>query len=139
MKTTSKISVREINSAAVARIMELKEELAGLTNDTSIKESTKSTRRHALRRDLRIASLLAEMALAIPAEEVAVSDEALVGFNQLCFPSDGGSKVVVEEGDSILELMEKFAEVKDLLSKLNKAADKIGCKLDFTTGKVVKK
>ena len=139
MKKTTVITMKEVREALANRASELKAELADLTNSTAIKESTKSTRRHALRRDLRIASLLAEMALAISAEEISITEEALIGFNQLCFPSDGGSKVEVREGDSILELMEKFAEVKDLLSKLNKAADKIGCKLDFTTGKVVKK
>ena len=139
MKGTQKVNVKEIRQALKDRINELKGEIAGLADSTAIKESTKSTRRHALRRDLRIASLLAEMALAISAEEISITEEALIGFNQLCFPSDGGSKVEVREGDSILELMEKYAEVKDLLSKLNKAADKIGCKLDFTTGKVVKK
>ena len=139
MKTTQKISVKEVQQALKIRIGELKSEIAGLVNDESIKESTKSTRRHALRRDLRIASLLAEMALAIPAEELALTDEALQGFNQLCFPSDGGSRVEVKEGDLILSLMEKYSDTKDLLTKLNRAADKIGCRLDFTTGVVVKK
>ena len=139
MKGTQKVNVKEIRQALKDRINELKGEIAGLADSTAIKESTKSTRRHALRRDLRIASLLAEMALAISAEEISITEEALIGFNQLCFPADGGSRVVVQEGDSILLLMEEYSEVKDLLSKLNKAADKIGCRLDFATGKVVKK
>ena len=139
MKGTQKVNVKEIRQALKDRINELKGEIVGLTNSTTIKESTKSTRRHALRRDLRIVTLLAEVTKTISAEEMMLTEEALMGFNQLCFPSDGGSKVTVQEGDSILLLMEKFADTRDLLSKLNKAADRIGCRLDFATGKVVKK
>ena len=139
MKGTQKVNVKEIRQALKSRIGELKEEIAGLADSTAIKESTKSTRRHALKRDLRIASLLAEVLAASADGELIITDEAQQGFIQLCFPADGGSKVEVKDGDSILQLMEKYSEVKDLLGKLNKAADKIGCRLDFAAGKVVRK
>ena len=139
MKGTQKVNVKEIRQALKDRINELKGEIVGLTNSMTIKESTKSTRRHALRRDLRIVTLLAEVTKTISAEEMMLTEEALMGFNQLCYPAVAGSRVVVQEGDSILLLMEEYSEVKDLLSKLNKAADKTGCRLDFATGKVVKK
>ncbi len=139
MKKTTRMNAKEAQQTLESRIGELKGELAGLVNNEAIKESTKSTRRHALRRDLRIALLLVDVISSASVEELQVSEEALLGFNQLCFPSDGGSKVTVEEGDSILLLMERFADTRDLLSKLNKAADRIGCRLDFTTGVVVKK
>ena len=139
MKKTTVITMKEVREALANRASELKAELADLTNSTAIKESTKSTRRHALRRDLRIVYLLSETVKAVSSEEMMVSEEALQGFNQLCYPAVAGSKVEVKEGDDILSLMEKYADTADLLKKLNKAADKIGCKLDFTTGKVVKK
>ena len=138
MKTASKISVKEMKEGLEARVAELKKELVGLSS-RDIKKSTESTRRHNLRRELRITILLLETVKAVSSEEMMVSEEALQGFNQLCYPAVAGSKVEVKEGDDILSLMEKYADTADLLKKLNKAADKIGCKLDFTTGKVVKK
>ena len=111
-------------------------------NGTELKSSTVSTTRHHVTRDSRVLALVAELSLALEkngVHEVKLSDKALQGFNQLCFPESGSSKVVVKEGDSILDLMEKYSETKDLLVKLNKAAEKVGCRLNFTTGIVVKK
>ena len=137
MKTASKISVKEMKEGLEARVAELKKELVGLSS-RDIKKSTESTRRHNLRRELRITILLLETVKAVSSEEMMVSEEALQGFNQLCFPA-ATKKVEVKEGDLILSLMEKYSDTKDLLTKLNVAAGKIGCRLDFATGKVVKK
>ena len=48
------------------------------------------------------------------------------------------TKITVTEGDSILTLLEKYYGTKRTMTKLMKAAKKIGCVLDFKTGKVVK-
>ena len=107
----------------------------------TIKDSTVSTMRHHTRRDQRIVALIKEMAAALDeagVKDIKLSEAASLGFTQLCYPEKGGSRVVVEEGDMILDIMQKYPDVKDLLSKVNKAAEKIGCKADFKTGKVVK-
>lgn len=107
----------------------------------TLKESTVSTMRHHLKRDQRMVALITEMASALKeagVKELKLSEAASLGFTQLCYPEKGGSKVTVEEGDSLLSIMETYKETKDLLAKVTKAAEKIGCKPDFATGKIIK-
>ena len=107
----------------------------------TIKESTVNTMRHHTRRDQRIVALIKEMAAALDeagVKDIKLSEAASLGFTQLCYPEKGGTRVTVDEGDSILDLMQKYPDTKDLLTKLNKAAENIGCILDFKSGKVVK-
>ena len=107
----------------------------------TIKDSTVNTMRHHTRRDQRIVALIKEMAAALDeagVKDIKLSEAASLGFTQLCYPEKGGTKVTVDEGDSILALMEKYPDTKDLMAKLIKAAENIGCILDFKTGKVVR-
>ena len=104
-----------------------------------VAKSTKSTQRHHLRREQRITTLLKEVVSSSKDDEIKLSDEALLGFNQLCFVGENTTKVEVEEGDSILELMSEYEDIRDLKKKLDKAAEKIGCRLNFATGLVEKK
>lgn len=138
-------TINELVSGLEDRNEEIRVALIALTNGKTVegkalKESTVSTMRHNIRRDQRMIALVLDLAKALTeegVEKVKLSEAALQGFNQMAFPEKGGSKVVVEEGDSILELMQKYGEVKDLKAKLDKAAEKIGCVLDFKAGKVV--
>ena len=107
----------------------------------TIKDSTVNTMRHHTRRDQRIVALTLEMAKKMDEEGITglkLSEAASLGFTQLAFPEKGGTRVTVDEGDSILALMEKYPDTKDLMAKLIKAAENIGCVLDFKTGKVVR-
>lgn len=140
---TTMITVLE---GAKERSEELKLAIIRLTEGKTaegktLKESTVSTMRHHLKRDQRMVALITEMAAALKeagVKELKLSEAASLGFTQLCYPEKGGSKVVVEEGDNLLDIMQKYSEVKDLLAKVTKAAEKIGCKPDFAAGKIVK-
>ena len=120
--------------------------LIALTNGQTLegktlKESTVSTMRHAVRRDQRIVALIKDLAHALQEngiKEVKLSEASLQGFNQVCYPEKGGNKVEVEEGESLIAVMERYSETKDALAKVSKAAEKIGCKIDFASGKIVK-
>jgi hypothetical protein len=104
--------------------------------------NTVSTTRHHLKRDQRLVSLIAQLAKALEdsgVDKVPLSEGALQGLNQLCYPDKGGSKVSVKEGDSILALMQEYSETKDLKAKMEKDAEKKGLVLNFKTGKVEKK
>lgn len=139
-------TIKTIVEGTEERNEEIRMALIALTNGKTaegktLKESTISTMRHNLKRDQRMLTLIKELASALEEngiKDVKLSEASLQGFNQVCFPEKGGSKVIVEEGDMILEIMQKYPEVKDLLNKVNKAAEKIGCKADFKAGKIVK-
>ena len=47
--------------------------------------------------------------------------------------------IVVQEGDMIMDLMQKYEDVKDVYHRMMKAADEVGLKPDFAKGIFVKK
>ena len=124
------------------REAEIKSALIALANGTNVNgeplaKATVSTRRHHFNRDKRVLSLIKELLSIMDKrgiEELKLSDGSRLGFNQLVYPQDTGAAVVVNKGDSILALLEKYSDVKDLKSKLEKAAEKKGLKLNYTTG-----
>ena len=138
--------IKTVLEGSTERSEELRLAMIMLTDGKSVdgktlKESTVNTMRHHTRRDQRIVALIKEMAAALDeagVKDIKLSEAASLGFTQLCYPEKGGTKVTVDEGDSILALMEKYPDTKDLMAKLIKAAENIGCVLDFKTGKVVR-
>lgn len=139
-------TIKTILEGVEERNEEIRLALISLTNGKTaegktLKENTVSTMRHHMKRDQRMLTLIKELATALDEngiKDVKLSEASLQGFNQVCFPEKGGSKVVVEEGDNLLDIMQKYSEVKDLLAKVTKAAEKIGCKPDFAAGKIIK-
>lgn len=73
------------------------------------------------------------------AEEVAMTDELEVDLMAILEPSKGRSSVVVHEGDTLLELWQKYSEVPDMMAKINKACDKAGLIIDGTTGALIRR
>ena len=64
--------------------------------------------------------------------------DTLVLITTLASERPERTSVEVQEGDSILELMQKYADKKDLQRKLVQACEKKGLKLDYKSGTVVK-
>jgi len=129
----------ELLGSLVEHENDLRNKIIKLQARNDVSKSTKSTQRHHLRREQRITTLLKEVVSSSKDDEIKLSDEALIGFNQLCFVGESITRIEVEEGDSILELMSEYEDIRDLKKKLDKAAEKIGCKLNFATGLVEKK
>lgn len=144
---TKVTSVTEITDGIKERSAELSRAMIMVMDGKSadgktLMKNTISTTRHHIKRDQRVLALIADLTKVIAdlkIEKVTLSDTALEGLNQMCYPDKGGSKVSVKEGDSILALMQEYGEVKDLKAKLDKAAENAGLVLNFKTGKVEKK
>ena len=115
-----------------ARIVELSKKAGTLL------AKEKATQRHHVTRDIRILKALKELLLKAP-DGFVFSEEAYHGFEQLTDPAPVTPPIVVKEGDAILTLMQTYDGRKDLLKKLNTAADSAGLMLDFTLGSVVRK
>ena len=89
--------------------------------------------RYKCRRDASILRLIGN--LDIESADLDAEDVDTIG--RLLNP-DVNEPVQVEEGDSIMKLLEENQERRDVMGKLTKAAEKAGLKLDFASGKVVK-
>lgn len=121
------------------KLNELKSTIAITKTSDSISKNTRSTKLYALGRDRRILHLIRTLMEANPDVKLDTADsDTFVLITTLASERTVQSSVEVHEGDSILDLLQKYADKKGINGKLNKACEKAGLKLDYSTGKVVK-
>lgn len=122
------------------KITDLKSQIAAMKVNETLSKNTRGTQLYKLGRERRVLhlinSLISQLGGNVSLNEADMDTFVLI--TTLTGERADRSSVEVKEGDSILELMQKYAEKKDLAAKLNKAAEKKGLKLDFTTGTVIK-
>lgn len=121
------------------KLNELKTVIAETKTSDAISKNTRSTKLYALGRDRRVLHLIRTLMEANPDIKLDAADsDTFVLITTLAAERTVQSSVVVNEGDLILDLLQKYADKKDISSKLNKACEKAGLKMDYATGKVVK-
>lgn len=134
-KTTKSNRVQLIDD----KLNELKAVIAETKTSDAISKNTRSTKLYALGRDRRVLHLIRTLMEANPDIALDNADmDTFVLITTLASERTVQSSVVVNEGDSILDLLQKYADKKDISTKLSKACEKAGLKLDYATGKVVK-
>lgn len=134
-KTTSISRVKLIDE----KLNELKSTIATTKTSDAISKNTRSTKLYALGRDRRVLHLIRTLVEANPDVKLDEADSnTFVLITTLATERTVSASVEVKEGDSILDLLQKYADKKDISTKLNKACEKAGLKLDYATGKVVK-
>lgn len=121
------------------KLNELKSVIAETKTSDIISKNTRSTKLYALGRDRRVLHLIRTLMEANPDIKLDAADsDTFVLITTLAAERTVQSSVVVNEGDLILDLLQKYADKKDIATKLNKACEKAGLKLDYATGKVVR-
>lgn len=122
------------------KIGELKTQIATTKTADNLTKNTRGTKLYKLGRDRRVLHLISSLIDQL-GDKVKLSPEDMDTFvliTTLESERADRSSVTVSEGDSILELMQKYEDKKDLQAKLTKAAEKAGLKLDYKSGLVVK-
>lgn len=122
------------------KIDELKAQISVTKTDDSLTKNTRGTKLYKLGRERRVLHLINSLVAQL-GDKVKLSPEDMDTFvliTTLEGERANRSSVEVKENDSILELMQKYEDKKDLQAKLTKAAEKAGLKLDYKSGLVVK-
>lgn len=125
------------------KIDELKSQIAAMKVNETLSKNTRGTQLYKLGRDRRVLHLIRSL-LTLAGDDdglVELSENdmnTLVLITTLAGERTGRSSIEVNEGDSILELLQKYEEKKDLQKKLAVACEKKGLKLDYASGTVVK-
>lgn len=114
-----------MNAAIQARI----DELMVKANDKELSNSV----RYKSRRDAGILRLLGNLGV----EKVELDKEDKETFERLMDPVTY-EPIVVNEGDSIMKLLEDNQDRRDVMTKITNACKEGGLKIDFTAGKIVK-
>ena len=108
---------------------------------SDVSENTKRTQKFQRTKaihDMVIISTILEQAKS---DEITFSPEAQKWFDSMVtLTSERKAKFTVEvhEGDNVMELMEKYKDVKDVYHKMMKAAEEAGLKANFAKGIFVK-
>ena len=107
------------------------------TND-AVSKATRNNRLYHFNRDKKILHLIVELLKLLP-DEVKLSDEAIDTLTTISTLKTERqlSIVQVQVGDKLLDIMQKYSDVKDLLNKVNKAAEKVNAHVDFEKGCIV--
>ena len=125
------------------KINELRSQIAAMKVNETLSKNTRGTQLYKLGRDRRVLHLIRTL-LTLAGDDdglVELSEDdmnTLVLITTLAGERTERSSIEVNEGDSILELLQKYEEKKDLQKKLAAACEKKGLKLDYTSGTVVK-
>lgn len=134
MKTVEMIKMVELKMAEMESLLD---EL--LKSDVS--ENTKRTQKFQRTKAIHDMAVLNTILHQCVGDEVGFTDEEQKWFNSMVtLTSERKAKFTVEvhEGDKVMELMEKYQDVKDVYHKLMKAAEEAGLKADFAKGIFVK-
>lgn len=119
--TTTLISMVTAKMAETqGRIDELK------TGDVS--ENTKRTQTFKLRRDLKMMNIILDL---LSDKDVNADD-----FKSVFTLTEQRKQesVVVQKGDKITDLLQKYADKRDLMTKLMKACESAGLTMNYQTG-----
>ena len=119
------------------KINDLKSQIAAMKVNETLSKNTRGTQLYKLGRERRILHLIASL-LKDDTKLEGDDLDTFVLITTLSSERPERASIEVQEGDSILELMQKYADKKDLQRKLVQACEKKGLKLDYKSGTVVK-
>lgn len=131
MKTTFKSLVDE-------KINELKSVIAVTKTDDKITKNTRGTKMYKLGRDRRVLCLIRTLLETCDESKLSDADRDTLTLLTTLENERTAYKVEVQEGDSIMGLLQKYQDTKDIAAKIQKACERNGLKQDYATGTIVK-
>lgn len=108
---------------------------------SDVSENTKRTQKFQRNKAIHDMCVLNTILHQCVGDEVGFTTEEQKWFTSMVtLTSERKAKYIIEvhEGDKVMELMEKYKEVKDVYHKMMKAADEAGLKANFAKGIFVK-
>lgn len=118
-----------------ARVKELVAKIAEVSVDESIAKTTRGTKLYHLKSELKTLRLIGELL----SDADSLSKDALAQLNSLIKPADERQqKFYVEEGEQLLDIMQRYPNKKNLITAINEYCGEHGLMLDASAMKIVK-
>ena len=138
----TKINHSQINYSQICeeKIADLKSQIAAMKTNESISKNTRGTQLYKLSRERRVLHLINSL-IAQLGDKIKLNKDDMDTFvliTTLASERAVRSSIEVKEGDSILELLQKYADKKDIQKKLQTACEKVGLVMNFKTGLIEK-
>lgn len=123
------------------KINELKSQIAAMKVNKTLSKNTRGTQLYKLGRERRVLHLINSLISQLGDNNIKLDEadmDTFVLITTLAGERAERVSVTCQEGDNILDLLQKYADKKDLQNKLAAYCEKNGLKLDYASGKVVK-
>ena len=130
---------KTLQSLVNERVEDLKVSITTTINSDTIAEATKGTKLYALRKERRVLQFINELVSQLP-DEVKLSEDAhdtLVLITRLQDEKVKAAKFYVEEGESIVSIMERYPNRKNLMKSITEYCENNKLRLDTTTMVIV--
>ena len=118
------------------KIADLKSQIAAMKVNETLSKNTRGTQLYKLGRERRVLHLINSL-IAQVGDKIKLSEDDMDTFvliTTLASERAERSSIEVHEGDSILALLQKYADKKDIQRKLQTACEKVGLRMNFKTG-----
>lgn len=123
------------------KIDELKSQIAAMKVNETLSKNTRGTQLYKLGRERRVLHLINSLVSQLGDNNIKLDKadmDTFVLITTLAGERAERVSVTCQEGDNILDLLQKYADKKDLQNKLAAYCEKNGLRLDYASGKVVK-
>lgn len=118
------------------KIADLKSQIAAMKVNETLSKNTRGTQLYKLGRERRVLHLINSLITQL-GDKIKLSEDDMDTFvliTTLSGERASRTSVEVHEGDSILELLQKYADKKDIQKKIQTACEKVGLVMNFKTG-----
>lgn len=113
---------------------ELREKLKSLKSEScALSEHTKSTQIYQKNRELKTLRLIESL---LKGETTKQDEDFLVSLTTLTSERPQSVKIEVKKGDKILDVLQRYKDVKKLSEKLQKTCNEQKLKLNYSSGLV---
>lgn len=122
------------------KIAALKSQIAAMKVNETLSKNTRGTQLYKLGRERRVLHLINSLLQQV-GDKIKLSEDDMDTFvliTTLSGERASRTSVEVHEGDSILELLQKYADKKDIQKKIQTACEKVGLVMNFKTGLIEK-
>ena len=122
------------------KIADLKSQIAAMKVNETLSKNTRGTQLYKLGRERRVLHLINSLITQLGDKVKFDKDDmdTFVLITTLAGERTARSSIEVKEGDSILELLQKYADKKDIQKKIQTACEKVGLVMNFKTGLIEK-
>lgn len=130
---------KTLQSLVNERVEDLKVSITTTIASDCIAEATKGTKLYALRKERRVLQLINELVAQLP-DEVKLSDEAhdtLVLITRLQDEKVKAAKFYVELGESIVSIMERYPNRRNLMKSITEYCENNKLRLDTASMVIV--
>lgn len=134
------MTTNKLSTLCEEKINELKSSIAAMKTNETLSKATRGTQLYKMGRERRVLHLVKSLVEQCDSK-LKLSEDDMDTFTlitTLISERTPRSSVECKEGDSITELLTKYAEIRDVYGKLTRYCESHGLVMDCANNKIVK-